>query len=100
MAIITAHGELDAANAQQFVDYALRHAPDTERLVLDLSGVEFFGTAGFSALHSVNVRCAGGEDPMGDGAQRGGDPPASDLRSGFGPADLRQRRHGAFRRAG
>ena len=59
MAIITAHGELDAANAQAFVDYALRHAPETERLVLDLSGVQFFGTAGFSALHSVNVRCAG-----------------------------------------
>ena len=26
MAVITAHGELDAANAQEFVDYALRHA--------------------------------------------------------------------------
>ena len=61
MAIISAHGELDAANTQQFVDYALRHAPRTERLVLDLSGVQFFGTAGFSALHSVNVRCAGEE---------------------------------------
>jgi anti-anti-sigma factor len=59
MAVITAHGEVDAANAQEFVDYALRHAPQTERLVLDLSGVEFFATAGFSALHSVNVRCAG-----------------------------------------
>jgi anti-anti-sigma factor len=58
-AVITAHGELDAANAQEFVDYALRHAPETESLVLDLSGVAFFGTAGFSALHSVNVRCAG-----------------------------------------
>jgi anti-anti-sigma factor len=59
MAVITAHGELDAANVQEFVDYALRHAPRTERVVLDLSGVEFFGTAGFSALHTVNVRCAG-----------------------------------------
>ncbi|MDT5329726.1 MAG: hypothetical protein QOF31_1023 [Mycobacterium sp.] len=58
MAVITAHGELDAANAQEFVDYALRHAAHTDRLVLDLTGVEFFGTAGFSALHSVNVRCA------------------------------------------
>ena len=57
-AVVTAHGELDAANAQQFVDYALRHAAQTDRLVLDLTGVEFFGTAGFSALHSVNVRCA------------------------------------------
>src|ERR1700752_758718 len=59
LAVITAHGELDAANAQEFVDYALRHAPRTDRLVLDLTGVEFFGTSGFSALHSVNVRCAG-----------------------------------------
>jgi anti-anti-sigma factor len=58
MAVITAHGEIDAANAQAFVDYALRHAADTDRLVLDLTRVEFFGTAGFSALHSVNVRCA------------------------------------------
>jgi anti-anti-sigma factor len=58
MAVVTAHGELDAANAQEFVDYALRHSAHTDRLVLDLTGVEFFGTAGFSALHSVNVRCA------------------------------------------
>jgi anti-anti-sigma factor len=59
VAVITAHGELDAANAPEFVDYALRRAPHTERLVLDLSGVDFFGTAGFSALHTLNVRCAG-----------------------------------------
>jgi anti-anti-sigma factor len=58
MAVITVHGELDAANAQQFVDYALRHAAHTDRLVLDLTGVDFFGTAGFSALHTLNVRCA------------------------------------------
>jgi anti-anti-sigma factor len=59
IAVITAHGELDAANAQEFVDYALCHAPHIERLVLDLTGVDFFGTSGFSALHTVNVRCAG-----------------------------------------
>jgi anti-anti-sigma factor len=59
VAVITAHGELDAANTPEFVDYSLRHAPHAERLVLDLSGVDFFGTAGFSALHTVNVRCAG-----------------------------------------
>jgi anti-anti-sigma factor len=58
MAVITAHGELDAANAQEFVDYALRHAPHIDHLVLDLTGVDFFGTAGFSALHTLNVRCA------------------------------------------
>ena len=57
-AVIAAHGELDAANAQEFVDYALRHAALMDQLVLDLTGVDFFGTAGFSALHTLNVRCA------------------------------------------
>jgi anti-anti-sigma factor len=58
-AVVTAHGEIDAANAQQLVDYALRHNTRIDRLVLDMSGVEFFGTSGFSALHTLNVRCAG-----------------------------------------
>ncbi|MGV0786877.1 STAS domain-containing protein [Mycolicibacterium sp. XJ2] len=58
-AIVSAHGEIDAANSQEFVDYAMRHATELERIVVDLSGVEFFGTAGFSALHTLNVRTAG-----------------------------------------
>jgi anti-anti-sigma factor len=58
-AVITAHGEIDAANAPEFVDYALRHADEIGGLVVDLSGVEFFATAGFAALHTLNVRCAG-----------------------------------------
>jgi anti-anti-sigma factor len=58
-AVITAHGEIDAANAQEFVDYALRHSDRIQRLVVDMSGVDFFGTSGFSALHTLNVRCAG-----------------------------------------
>jgi anti-anti-sigma factor len=56
--IVSAHGELDAANAQEFVEYALQHTDAVKRLLLDLAGVEFFGTAGFSALHTLNVRCA------------------------------------------
>ena len=56
--VITARGDLDASNSQDFVDYALRDADGTERLALDLTGLEFFGTAGFSALHTLNVRCA------------------------------------------
>jgi len=59
MAVVSAHGELDAANAQEFVDYALGHIADAPRMVLDLTGLQFFGTAGFSALHTLNVRCAG-----------------------------------------
>jgi anti-anti-sigma factor len=58
MVIIATHGELDAANAQEFVTYSQRHADAVRRLILDLRGVEFFGTAGFSALHNLNVRCA------------------------------------------
>src|SRR5215475_9650825 len=58
LAVVATHGELDAANVQEFVDYSLRHAPHMDRLVLDLTGVDFFGTAGFSALHTLNVRCA------------------------------------------
>jgi anti-anti-sigma factor len=59
MAVITAHGDLDAANAQDFVEYAMRHAAHMSGLVLDLTGIGFFGTAGFSALHTLNVDCAG-----------------------------------------
>jgi anti-anti-sigma factor len=57
--VVTATGELDASNAQELVDYALRDADRAQRLALDLTGIEFFGTAGFSALHTLNVRCAG-----------------------------------------
>lgn len=57
--VITAHGEIDVANAEDLVDYALRQGDRTSRLVLDMSGVDFFGTSGFSALHTLNVRCAG-----------------------------------------
>jgi anti-anti-sigma factor len=59
IAVITATGDLDACNAQEMVDYALRDVDRTQRLALDLTGVDFFGTAGFSALHTLNVRCAG-----------------------------------------
>ena len=58
-AVITAHGELDASNANQLADYVQRCAANANLVVVNLSGLEFFGTAGFSALHTINVRCAG-----------------------------------------
>lgn len=58
-AVISARGELDAANAAQLADYVERCAATSKQLILDLSALEFFGTAGFSALHRINVRCAG-----------------------------------------
>jgi len=64
------------------------------------TGVEFFGTAGFSALHSVNVRCAGEKIEWAMGAQPGRHPAAADLRSRFGLAYLHQRRQPQCRPCG
>ena len=60
-AIVAVQGELDAANGAQFVDFALRNAENTDRMVIDLSGLTFFATAGFTALHTLNVQCVGEE---------------------------------------
>ena len=57
--VITARGELDASNATQLADYFDLCIAHSTPLVLDLSGLKFFGTAGFSALHLINVKCAG-----------------------------------------
>jgi anti-anti-sigma factor len=59
--VITAHGELDASNANQLADYVHRCAAHADSVIVNLSEVEFFGTAGFSALHTINVRCAGAD---------------------------------------
>jgi anti-anti-sigma factor len=61
MAIVSAYGDLDAANASTLTDYALVNAVRCRGLILDLSGLEFFGTEGFSTLHRVSVRCARAE---------------------------------------
>ncbi|MHC9291468.1 STAS domain-containing protein [Mycobacterium sp. LTG2003] len=60
-AVISVHGEIDAANASGFTEYAMRHTAQANGLVLDLSGVAFFGTAGFSALKAIETRCSVGE---------------------------------------
>ena len=58
-AVITVHGELDASNASQLADYAELCMAHCRPLMLDLSALKFFGTARFSALHLINVQCAG-----------------------------------------
>lgn len=60
-AVVAVHGELDAANGAQFVDFALGNSENTDRLVIDLSGLTFFATAGFTALHTLNVQCVGAD---------------------------------------
>jgi len=57
--VITVDGELDAANADQLAAYVQRSVNRPKRVILDLRGLEFIGTAGFSALHRINVVCSG-----------------------------------------
>ena len=56
--VITAHGELDAANANQLTALVEYCARDSSQVTVDLRGLNFFGTAGFSALHRINVVCS------------------------------------------
>lgn len=57
--LITVHGELDASNASELADYFELCIAHSTPLILDLGSLKFFGTAGFSALHLINVKCAG-----------------------------------------
>lgn len=57
-AVLSVDGELDAANAGQLADYVQRCAGYCQWLALDLRELAFIGTAGFSALRSIDARCA------------------------------------------
>lgn len=56
-AMVAVHGEIDAANAEGFAAYVGQCLARCEWLVLDLSSIEFIGTAGFSALQNIQARC-------------------------------------------
>lgn len=62
-AVVAVHGELDASNAGQLAEYVQRCAVYCNWLVLDLSDLDFIGTAGFDALHTINSRCASADVP-------------------------------------
>jgi anti-anti-sigma factor len=57
--VITVDGELDAANSDQLAVYVQRNSHRAKRVILDLRELNFIGTAGFSALHRINVVCSG-----------------------------------------
>jgi anti-anti-sigma factor len=61
--VITVDGELDAANADQLVAYVQRNASRSQRVIVDLRGLEFIGASGFSALHRINVVCSAAQTP-------------------------------------
>lgn len=50
--------KVDAGNAEAFQDAVLAAAEDTEQMVLDISLVEFFDSAGLGALLSVQKQLA------------------------------------------
>ena len=56
--LVTVRGEVDATNSRSLAGYIERQIAGSTCLVLDLTVVEFFGTAGFAALHNINVICA------------------------------------------
>lgn len=56
--VIDAYGDIDASNADSLTEYALAHAPRCRGLILDLRGLDFIGTEGFSALHAIRAYCA------------------------------------------
>jgi anti-anti-sigma factor len=56
--LVTVEGDIDATNGRSLGRYVERNTGASMQLVLDLSGVNFFGTEGFAALHYISVSCA------------------------------------------
>ncbi|BDX30548.1 sulfate transporter [Mycobacterium antarcticum] len=56
--LITVNGEVDAANALELGKYAEARLDTVSRLIVDVRGLTFFGTQGFSILHRINVMCS------------------------------------------
>ncbi len=56
--LVTVKGEVDATNSRILAGYIECQIAGSTRLVLDLTAIDFFGTAGFAALHNVDVSCA------------------------------------------
>jgi len=58
VAIVSAHGDIDGTNEHTLTEYSLADLVRCRGLILDLTGLEFFGAPGFSALHRISVSCA------------------------------------------
>ncbi|KUI25627.1 anti-anti-sigma factor [Mycobacterium sp. IS-1742] len=60
---ITVAGSIDASNAPELEEYVLRRGANSRRLTLDMTGVDFLSTAGFSVLCTIGQRCVRAEVP-------------------------------------
>jgi anti-anti-sigma factor len=57
VAIVSARGDFDGANAHTLAEYSLAELVRCRGLILDLTRLKFCGTAGFSALHRISASC-------------------------------------------
>jgi anti-anti-sigma factor len=57
--VISARGEIDAANADSLTEFTLANVMQSHGLIVDLRGLDFIGADGFSALLRISVSCAG-----------------------------------------
>lgn len=55
--LLAVAGDIDAATASGLLDDLETHLQGYRQVVLDLSGVEFFGAAGYSLLNRLHVYC-------------------------------------------
>jgi anti-anti-sigma factor len=55
--LVSIRGEIDASNGTELAGYVERHVGIAGTLVLDLSAVAFFGTAGLTALRRIDLCC-------------------------------------------
>ncbi len=55
--VVTIEGAVDATNCHALARYVEGQIAGSAHLVMDLRLVDFFGTAGFAALHNVNMIC-------------------------------------------
>lgn len=56
--VVTVEGEVDATNSRAMATYVEAQIAGSSQLLLDLRLMDFFGTAGFAALHNINVTCS------------------------------------------
>jgi anti-anti-sigma factor len=58
VAVIIAHGDIDASNAGTLAEYVLGYMPHCRGLIVDLHDLNFCGIDGFSALRRISSDCA------------------------------------------
>ena len=67
VAVIVLEGELDASNYEQVIAAArTAYIEGARRLVIDLGGLTYMGSAGLIALHTAGLLFQGVEPPTGE----------------------------------